>query len=85
MKVLGIMILGSLWEIKYVDIRWNAAEQVEQKCSGEQAGWIDYQRFKLDSIGKGDGVPWDIEGPSNAVLLVNCGEKPSNFPTGTHG
>ena len=33
-----------------MDIRQNVTEQVGQKHAGEQAGWIDYQHFKLDSV-----------------------------------
>lgn len=56
-------------------VRQNATEQVGQKCFEEQAGWIDYQSFKLDLIGKGDGLTCGREWPDNAVFFVNCGEK----------
>lgn len=45
-----------------------------QKCSKEQVGWIDYQSFKLDSVGERGGVSYDREGPGNAVFLVNLME-----------
>lgn len=63
-----------------MDIRWNVIEQVGQKCSGEHAGWADYQSFKVDSMGKGDANPCVREGSSNAAFLVNCGEKPLSCP-----
>lgn len=53
-------------------VGWNLAEQ---KCSGEQSYWIDYQIFKLDSTGEGDGVPCEKERSGHAACLVNCGEK----------
>lgn len=67
----------------YLGIRWNVAEQMGQKCSGEQSHWIDYQSFKPDSMGEGDGVPCEKDGSGNAAFLVNCGEKPIGCTTGS--
>lgn len=50
---------------------------------GEQAGWIDYQSYKVDLVGEEDGVPRDREEPGDAAILVNCGEKPLNCPVGS--
>ena len=47
--------------------------------SGEQVGWIDYQCFKL----AGDGTHRYREGPANAAILVNYGEKPLSCPVGS--
>lgn len=44
-------------------IRWDVTEQMGLKCSGKQAGWIDYWSFKLGSVGEGEGVSCDREGP----------------------
>lgn len=67
-------------------IRWNATEQMGQKCSGKQAGWIDYQGFKLDLTGEGDGEGLclcDREGPGNVVTLGNRSEKSLICPKGS--
>lgn len=52
---------------------------MEQKCSGEQAGWTDYQIFKVDE----DRIPHDRERPGDAAILVNYGEKPLSSPVGS--
>lgn len=82
-KALGSMILDRPLETGYVGIRWNATEQVGQKYSEKQAGWIDLQSFKLDLMEERDGVLCDKEGPGNVGNLGNSREKPLNCPKGS--
>lgn len=85
LRVLDIIILDShLWEIKHVDIRWDATDQEEQEYIVHQALWAHHQNFNLNLVAEGVYY-WVTEETGNTITLGSSKGKPLICPRGILG